>query len=303
MDQRTCSAIVALTVMGCGGSSAALGTHTLTDDSGSPTVDAARDHVSGDDGPGNGALESGAESGAPTPYFGKVQFNRQNQGNAVAYQAQAKLLPTGSMVSALACPPGATISGSCCFVAGADAGANPFESVSAGTLSLAVGGTSLASLTYDAQAMQYELFSAVDPPAMTSWNADDVMHVSAAGGTVQAFAGSVTMPAPLQGLSVNPNVSPMVSVSTDWTVTWTPGQGASKVLLTLSGSGDEIKCVVDEAAGAVTLPAAFLGHFTPGSGANVVLVDAVSVATASSPNATIELGAFNEVFDIVDLRP
>jgi hypothetical protein len=296
--------ILALTLMGCGGSSTTLGGTAPTDDGGSPPIDAGRDGASGDDGPGGGPPEGGMggmESGAATPYFGKIQFLRDDQGTVAAYQAQCEILPTGSMVSALVCPPGAVTSGACCFIMNdPDAGLSSFDSLSAGTLSLANGGVAFATLTYDAQQMQYAVFH---DSGMTTWNAGDALQVSASGGTVQAFSGSVAMPAELAGLSVKPNTSPTVNLSTDFAVTWTPGQGASKVTLRLyAGNATEVKCVVDDTSGAVTVPAALLGRLSP-NGPGGLFVDSASVATAKSPNATSELAAFNEVFVNVGFQP
>jgi hypothetical protein len=315
-SRQAYGALLALAAIGCSGTAPSPITGAPPDDGGSPVADARVDHASNEDGSGydapGGEREAGTESGGPLPYFGKVQFLRTDQAGNTAYDVLGQFLPTGTWRSALACPPGADTSGACCFIAdGGDAGANPYESESAGTLTIALGGTPFASLTYDAQQMQYSTFVATDPPAMTSWSGGDVLQVSASGATVQAFSGSVVMPAPLQGLSVSPTVVPTISLSKDWSVTWTPGPGStSKVMVLLFGGGGEVKCVVDEGAGSVTVPATLLGRLQP-SGGSDVWVESVSLATVPPPNgngngkgnATVEIGAFNQVFSMTVLEP
>jgi hypothetical protein len=310
MKRRTaCGAILALTAMGCSGSSPSPITGSPGEDGGSRPSDAAIDHAVGDDGPGGGGPDSGSENGndggtesaAPLPFFGKVQFFRIVQTGNVAYEVLGQIQPTGTWWSALLCPPGADASGSCCYIPPLDAGSHPFVSVSAGAMTLALGGTMFGTLAYDTSAMEYAPFNATNPPSMTSWNGGDVLQVSAAGATVPAFSGSVVMPDPLQGLSVSPVMSPTISQSKDWPVTWTPAPGTTKVNVLLYGGG-EIKCVVDAAAGAVTLPAAFIGRLTAAGGSSV-FVESVTIAPVSTANATIEIAAFNQVFNTVILQP
>jgi hypothetical protein len=302
---------VALIAIGCGGATGP------ADGGSSPPADAINDtssdgHGLGNDGSGSAAsgdgastdgTSSGTDGAASPPYYGKVQYLRVAKGTSTTYEVLGVFEPSGSIRSALVCPPGATTSGPCCLFppAQVDAGSNPYASLSAGTLSVTVGGTPLTSLAYDAQMMGYD---PVGPTATTLWDGNEVMQVSATGATVQAFSGSVALPAAIQGLSVQAGATVTVNRSADWTATWTPGQGKSTVLLSLY-TANTIRCVADDIAGTLTVPSALLGQLQTGSGGgrDAIEIESVAVGSATSPNAAVELGAFNQVFAYLVVQP
>jgi len=101
---------------------------------------------------------------------------------------------------------------------------------------------------------------------------------------------------------VQPGGVVTVSQSAGWTVTWTPANSATSVLVTIGNHVGEIKCVVAESAGTATVPPTLLSRLPTGN-SNSIEIENVAVSTASSPNATVEVGAFNEVFAFAVVQP
>jgi hypothetical protein len=290
--------------MACGSGSASINKGGAPSDGGAPLVDAPED-VKANNGSGDEASADGAEAEAAgtRPYFGKFQFYRRDLGGTTAFGADGAFQQEGALSPVLECPSGALSSGSCCFIAAStDAGESPLASLSAGSLTLTVGGTVLTSLAYDATAMQYAAFSASNPPATTVWAGGEAMQVSASGGTVDGFEGTVQMPDALQGLSVTAGGTLTVSQSADWTVTWTPSNSVASVLFDLSNPGSQIKCAVDQSAGSVTVPSALLARIQDMGGSSLD-VGTIATVDASSANAIVEVGALNDVFADVLFRP
>lgn len=163
--------------------------------------------------------------------------------------------------------------------------------MSAGTIMVIKGTAPLAMLGFGSQG--YPLAHALDPPASTlMWNPGDTLGVSAAGDTIDAFSASVVAPNAPGGLSPALGATGTqitMSKSQDWTIAWTPGaQSGAHVLAVLSWStAAEIKCVVGDATGTLSIPAGLLGNITV-DGAELTLGRAV-ISYAPSTNATVEV--------------
>jgi hypothetical protein len=248
----------------------------------------------------DGMADTGAGGGdgtVATSYFGKVLFEYFETASTPIYDLLVEVAPTGTLSPATACPSGALVSGSCCYLPAAlpDAGAEPF--VSAGTMTLLDNGAALVTLPYGAQG-----YDANDAALSGSWSAGDVLSVSAPGATASAFSGEVGAPADLA--LVGQALTATVSVSADWTVRWTPGTkaGAQIVADLLSSADGDIKCIVDDSAGAVTLPASLLGK-VKSTDTGTLLIARVVDTTASAANATFEIAAFSGVDVTVTFGP
>jgi len=115
------------------------------------------------------------------------------------------------------------------------------------------------------------------------WSPGDALSVSAAGDEVPAFAASTTFPSALDGLEAET----VVSLSSDWTIRWTPA-GASRVVVKLFAGSHSLSCPAPDADGELTVPAALLDEaFDPGDG-NAFIVRVSAGPAAEDPAIALE---------------
>jgi hypothetical protein len=263
----------------------------LADSSAPIDSGAATDSGSAEDGPSGDAGPttcSGSDiDGGGLAYAGIVELSRVTLPAPARYGALVQIEPSASY------PTGSctgTLVGACCYEseASADASVPVFES--AGTITVADGTSTIATLMYP----NYAASSTTD--ATLTWAAGAMLTVTAAGATVGPF--TATVPAPVALAGVTPPFSAPIAVkkSSDLVVTWTPGKRAcSKVSFDLSQGGvatmPHIGCVVDDVAGTVTVPASLLGMFAASTGTAVI--ERVEGTRTLASNAEIGLAAVN----------
>jgi hypothetical protein len=274
--------LLVLAVSACGSSS-----------SSSSPVDAAADAPSLVDGAVTGDASVGPDARGASDY-GDVAFMFNDMGSP-SLDSTAATAAFGSGQNAqsfMACPPGAAVSGACCYFHDQERdGGGPLVSLSAGTLALSAAGTVFDTMTFDAAQqdyMQYEMTG-------TAWAAGTMLQVAATGGAVDAFTGSVAMPAPLAGLSVTAGGMVTWSRSADWTAHWTASGAAANVVLVAQDVVSAMKCVTTGSAGSLTVPAALLSMFSH-SGGGGFYIGALTASTATAPNGAVEVSAANVVW-------
>jgi hypothetical protein len=214
-----------------------------------------------------------------------------------SYDTFVDFTPSGELASVLECNPGAIQSGSCCYMpANVLDGGVPTE-VSAGTVALLDNGASLVSLPFGANG-----YDANAATLSMAWAEGDLLQVRASGATVESFF-SVGLYAPQQVSGTNVMATNNVSVSTDWTIQWSRvTTSTAKFVVELGAAGAAIKCVTDDSAGTVTVPAVLLGHFPPATQAGIAIARTL-VQYASAANAVVEIAALTGLQASVQLTP
>jgi hypothetical protein len=212
-------------------------------------------------------------------------------------------MPTGSVVAAfaapgsfadlLACSGGLATAGSCCLLPPLQLDAGP-PPLSAGDLTVNDNGVRFGSMTFGAQGYD-DIGSPTNPSTKRGWAPGDTLGIVASGGMIPAFSASMVAPAEPAGVIPSPT-APTISLGADWKVQWTPSTAAPSVFVlelyaAESASSDLIKCVVDDAAGSLTVPASLLAHFTPVSPTSLIVARAVR-STVGSGSAAVELVAY-----------
>ncbi|HEY1956068.1 MAG TPA: hypothetical protein VGH28_10650 [Polyangiaceae bacterium] len=257
--------------------------------------DTGSDSPSANDSGGN---DSGTDGSAvQKANYGSVIFShtqtKTGQTTSDAYTAIAGFFatPDGGAGGGGGCA--GTQSGSCCFVppSQADGGTTgSATAVSAGGITAKDGSATIATLTPTGTSYA----PVADPPTSSlTWNAGDMISVTAAGDTVHAFNGSVAAVALFAG--VTPALSPLqqtvIPRSSDFTLTWTAGTGAITVTvsaLKVASSEGVITCSASSDTGTMVVPHDLLQNFSAGDTGYVTLGRTIS-ADASSDNATVTL--------------
>jgi hypothetical protein len=221
-------------------------------------------------------------------YVGTVGFTRSDGQYDVgaSFFPNPAASPVADAASTGTCAAGST----CCYYppnVPVDAGA-PIA-IHAGTIVATDGSSPLATLApADAGAAYATASSQV-------WQAGDTLSVTATGGDVDPFSGSVVAPPPIAGLSPSLSATVDVSVSADWSVSWSPAAlSGSQLVLTLSASsgapepGGVIECLAADSTGAMVVPAALLGLLGTGSNASLA-ISRRNIATVATKNARVDV--------------
>ncbi len=226
---------------------------------------------------------------AALPYSGEVLLESINIGDAGAQQGAALVahfFSTSDAVLLLDCP-GALKSGACCYVPPPAADGGAPVGVSAGIISVASKGTTVATMTWSGGT--YSTNELQIPPW---WVPGDAISVTAPGDTIQAFSAMATAPEAVTGLSPDPGPAKStvsISVSSAWSIGWAPSASSnSRVFVTLINNtqGSEIKCIENDAVGTVSVSPTLLKQFAAGSGGGLVISRA-TLNTAPSANANV----------------
>jgi len=192
------------------------------------------------------------------------------------------------------------VSGRCCFIPPADDDAGAPTMTSAGTIALADNGTAIGTITFG---------GASYPTSVTTstWKAGDTLSVTAAGDVVKGFTGSVVAPDTL-AVTAPAGGTAQASITKDMAITWTPGTAPGATIIAYMGAAVDdthrgtLKCLADDAAGALTVPASILGHFRSGGTGAMALARGTS-SFVTSENANIEIIAFHGTSINVTLAP
>jgi hypothetical protein len=280
-----------------GGGGGASPDRVVTD--GGSFSDATVDASAGDgaSGAGSDATFEGdggpADAGTQEGYFGRVDFEWTMQNGNALRNVVLNFQPAGSLGSLFECGTGAQQSGSCCYAPPVvDAGG---PSLSAGPVDVLVDNSSKGIVPY---ANGY----VVSHPA---WTTNDILEVSAEGGTIEAFTSSTQAP---DDVRFNGPLPTEASVAADLQVQWAPTTEpyeVSKILVEVSlpnANGEYVKCIAPDDAGALTVPAALLGHLSPTDAGNLIVVRTNSNTVATS-NATVETVALTGSIFGIQITP
>ena len=219
-------------------------------------------------GDGGGAREGGAVSctspdASALPYAGIVELSRITMtppparwAGIAQFYASTPAAPSGCSGTAV---------GACCYEMTSSSAPTM---VSAGTITVSTAaGATLGTMTpptYVASNSTTTTFT---------WTPGTSLMVSGAGATIDPFSASVVAPALLAGVSPALSAAITVSLKSDLVVSWTPAKEAcSQISFGLSQGAlmPHIGCVVDDAAGTLTVPASLLGMFTATTGTAVM---------------------------------
>jgi hypothetical protein len=187
--------------------------------------------------------------------------------------------------------------GGCSLCAPADGGVKPgnlmINFVSAGTLTVKDGSNTLATLPFNADAGgTYEIDS--DSTATLTWAVGDDLAVSATGGTIPAFSGSITAPSDFAG--VTPTFSLLtpvpISESGGFTVTWTPSSDNGSITLVVGVAAEmnrvSIGCTVDESVGQIVVASSLLTQLAGFGDTTGTLTLSKTVKTKVSSEVSLE---------------
>jgi len=177
--------------------------------------------------------------------------------------------------------------GACCY----QTPASTPPGISAGTLTVTDGSTTLATL----MSPEYASSSELDKSVM--WAPGDTIKIAGSGGMFDAFSLSVVTPSLLSGVKPALSAALTVPTSSDLVVTWTPsGQACSKVIFGLSQANENagIGCSADDSDGTLSVPSALLGKFTATSG--TASIQRVETAGVLAANGVVGVAASNVNF-------
>jgi hypothetical protein len=211
-----------------------------------------------------------------------TEFGQSSAGSVVAgFELETPPLPADAGEAV-----GTVCVGNCCLtrLPGLflpDPGAPPPPA--AGNITIARSGTTLETLT----APGYTEI------ASTAWNAGDTLDVSAAGGAVASFSGTLTVPRP-PSPSV-PAIGPatlLISQSADFRISWTPegADGETTVLLIEStpvNDVDGVVCHETDLGGLIEVDASLLAALAPGNA--TIRLERTITAVVQNSNAAISL--------------
>jgi len=245
----------------------------------------------GGDGGSTGDGGTGSETGGSLPYTGELTATKD--GNVFTLSGAFFATPATTPATPM-CPSTGTASGSCCYLppvatdggTAADGGTTAMA-VSAGTITIKDAAANVAALNPLMNGGGYFITSGTMNPSVR-WNPGDMLSISAAGATVQAFTGSLTTVDDFAG--VMPALSTTatnVPLSANLAISWTAGNGTNVTTLLAVKSGT-ITCQVSDSAGAVSVPSALLGKLTTGQEGVLTLSRSTS-STVTGPNATVTL--------------
>jgi hypothetical protein len=249
-------------------------------------------------GTNDAATADGAQSHGGSVIFEDLEL--PGSGLPDEYTISASLGAPGPAPYMTGCP-GGTQMLSCCYQAnGAPAGAVS-PPVSAGTISLTDGTTSLGTLPFNTGTigkMMVGLYGSIASGATTPlWQGSDTLGVSAPGATVGAFHGTLRAPPAIAGVTPYIRATPRLTPprTQDFVISWTPDTvtGESMVFATAFNTGNPaiITCTVDDSAGTLTVPAAILGMLPSGPQTLQVSLTRLVQTTVTASNASVQLVA------------
>jgi hypothetical protein len=123
-----------------------------------------------------------------------------------------------------------------------------------------------------------------------SWTAGDTLDVQAAGGDVDAFAGSLQTPATLQGLSPAFGQGPIAIASgTDFQISWTPEGKAGEIMqVQIESDGAWVSCTASDSDGSVVIGADLIAQLSLAANPTIHLIRSIT-SNVLGPNATVAL--------------
>jgi hypothetical protein len=204
-----------------------------------------------------------------------------------------------------------TQSGSCCYTpSGGSSSGSTLTYVTAGDIVIKDGSNAIATMSAGTQNGVMNVYTTnSQQDSMFKWAGGDTLTFTAAGGTVNAFSGTVVAPDLMQ--NITPILSTMTATSvpanSDFTVGWTAGTTsgvASSVFvgamkgMTPDGS---IYCNGMDSAGSITVPQTLLANMTSGDDLQIVVTRLVST-TVKAGNVTVLIGVSAETLGVGKLQ-
>jgi hypothetical protein len=180
----------------------------------------------------------------------------------------------------------------CTYVAGA--GTIASQSLSAGTITLNDGQTSLGALAYDSTVGYYL-------NGLNAWNPADSLSAGAAGDLITSFSGQTSAPATLENVTVGGNAlgagAVTVSVGGGLTITWNSG-AANLVHTELSSNNGSVTvgtiyCNAADSSGTINIPASSLVNFSVGQSGGLAIAR-INYSPVNSSNTSVYVGALSE---------
>ena len=174
------------------------------------------------------------------------------------------------------CYAGTPVGDNCCLFGGS--GAMVPAALDGGTVTL-TNNTRHQSATYawDSSENDYGF-----PSADLEWDIGESLTVSTTGATAPGFTATTTFPQQLAGV-----VTPQVSLSNGWTVSWTPAGATTVEVYLSSSSGEQLACHAPDAAGQLTFTPDILAAGVT-AGAGDVILERKNLGTAKD-NAQLVL--------------
>ncbi|HLK39638.1 MAG TPA: hypothetical protein VKU41_22940 [Polyangiaceae bacterium] len=231
-----------------------------------------------------GAVSCTGPDAAGLPYTGIVELSRVMMPPAAPrFGGIAQFDTTATAPPSSGCS--GTLMGPCCYEMTATT--TP-TAATAGTVTVTDATNTLGTLTGPGYAVSSATVSTF------TWTPGTVLKVSSSGGMVDAFMGMVAAPALLAGVTPALTATVNVPLKSDLVVSWTPAKEAcSQISFGLSQGAlmPHIGCVMDDAAGTLTVPAALLGMLTASTG--TVVMERIEPRRVLTTNAGIGIIAVN----------
>lgn len=253
----------------------------------------------GSSGASSGASSGSSSGGGSTNYIGEIRAIMASAAGTSSWSGAAAFAATPDAGGGSTC--NGTQSGNCCYTPPGTSPGNTLAYVSAGDIVVKDGSTTIATMSPTTQSGVMNVYAASNQQDATyQWTGGDTLSFAAAGATVNAFSGTVVAPGLMQ--NINPafsiSTSTMVSATSDFTVTWTPGatSGAASsiyvnALMGMTPDG-AISCNGMDSAGSITVPQALLANLTSGDALQIVLTRLVtSVVTTGNVKVLIGVSA------------
>lgn len=251
---------------------------------------------SGGDGGGDAKTGDGGGSSGGAAYSGTMAADETTAG---VFNIAGEFIATpDASATANTCPGMGVTSGSCCYeppIVASDAGAadaGTVALVSAGTITFKDGTSTLANMNPGTNGA-YGITSGASNPTV-KWTQGDTLAVSAAGATVDAFTGNLVTVVDLAGVTpvLSLKTATTVPITSPLVVSWTPGTATTVRVTLIAAKGTvedgSISCSVNDSAGTVTVPTAFLSKLTTGD-TGVISLTRQAVSQATGNNVSVQL--------------
>jgi hypothetical protein len=254
---------------------AACGGAVRSEDAGS---DAAPDHRGVD------ARAADAPPNADIAYAGQLVASRRVSGTTATSSVDVFFWEQYPTSTGPFCGRDPVTVGSCC--AGTTVIATPVPS----TVQLSAGDVTVSDRGAPVATLRAPDYAGVNAP----WDPGDMLAVSAPGGNVAAFAGSLMTPVDIAGVTPAFD-SPPVSIPSvgDFAVAWTPdGRDDVKMRVLIEGLGAStsvaITCEVPDASGAVVVDASLIARVPASAKGGIHLIRSI-MSNASGANVEVSL--------------
>lgn len=243
---------------------------------------------------------SGSDSGGSKPYSGVIGAIMGSAAGQSSWSGAAAFAATPDAGEASTCQ--GTQSGSCCYMAPGSSAGNTPTYVSAGDLVVKDGSNTIATMSPGTQNGAINVYGTSSQQGSTfKWAGGDTLSFTAAGGTVDAFSGTVVAPGLMQNIdpALGTTMPTMIPIGSDFTVSWTPGGtsgvGCSIYLSATKSSTPDgsITCTGMDSAGTLTVPQALLAKMTTGDTLQIVLTRITS-SLVTTGNANVVIGVAAE---------